>query len=89
MTMNRIIAIAREESRLWLRSRLALFTLLIFAVLLTATSIATALRMSEEHRERSEQQALAEETFLSQPDRHPHRMVHYGHYVFARPRRWR
>ena len=82
MTMNRIIAIAREELRLWLRSRLALFTLLIFAVLLTATSIATALRMSEEHRQRSQQQALAEETFLSQPDRHPHRMVHYGHYVF-------
>ena len=82
MTMNRIIAIAREELRLWRRSRLALYTLLIFAVLLTATSIATSTRMSEEHRERSQQQALAEETFLSQPDRHPHRMVHYGHYVF-------
>ena len=80
--MNRIFAIAREESRLWLRSRLALYTFLIFAALLTATSIATSLRMSEEYRERSEQQAVAEETFLSQPDRHPHRMVHYGHYVF-------
>ena len=85
MTMNRIFAIAREESRLWLRSRLALYTLLIFAVLLTATSVTTSLRMSEEHRHRSEQQALAEETFLSQPDRHPHRMVHYGHYVFRTP----
>lgn len=83
--MNNIFAIAREESRLWLRSRLALGTLLIFALLLGAVSIATSLRMSEEHRERSEQQALAEETFLSQPDRHPHRMVHYGHYVFRMP----
>ena len=83
--MNRIFAIAREESRLWLRSRLAQYALLIFAVLLTATSIATSIRMSEEHRERSERQALAEETFLSQPDRHPHRMVHYGHYVFRPP----
>ena len=60
-------------------------TLLIFAVLLAAVSIATSLRMSEEYRHRSEQQALAEETFLSQPDRHPHRMVHYGHYVFRPP----
>ena len=85
MTMNRIFSIAREESRLWLRSRLALGTLLIFGLLLGTTSIATSLRMSEEHRERSEQQALAEETFLSQPDRHPHRMVHYGHYVFRTP----
>ena len=85
MMMNRILSIAREESRLWLRSRLALGTLLIFALLLAATSIATSLRMSEEHRERSEQQALAEATFLSQPDRHPHRMLHYGHYVFRTP----
>ncbi|MYF71548.1 MAG: delta 1-pyrroline-5-carboxylate reductase, partial [Proteobacteria bacterium] len=83
--MNKIFAIAREESRLWLRSRLAQCTLLIFALLLAAVSIATSLRMSEEHHERSEQQALAEETFLSQPDRHPHRMVHYGHYVFRPP----
>ena len=83
--MNRIFAIAREELRLWLRSRLAQCTLLIFALLLAAVSIATSVRMSEEHRERSEQQALAEESFLSQPDRHPHRMVHYGHYVFRPP----
>ena len=83
--MSKVLSIAREESRLWLRSRLALFTLLIFSVLLAAVSIATSLRMSEEYRHRSEQQALAEETFLSQPDRHPHRMVHYGHYVFRTP----
>ncbi|MXY52491.1 MAG: DUF3526 domain-containing protein [Gammaproteobacteria bacterium] len=76
---------AREEWRLWLRSRLALCTLLIFALLVTSTGIATALRMSSEHRERTEQQAVAEETFLAQPDRHPHRMVHYGHYVFRVP----
>ena len=82
---NNILAITREEARLWLRSRLALCALLIFALLLTATSIATSLRMSEEYRHRSAQQALAEETFLSQPDRHPHRMVHYGHYVFRAP----
>ena len=83
--MSKVLSIAREESRLWLRSRLALVTLVIFAVLLAAVSIATSLRMSEEYRQRSEQQALAEETFLSQPDRHPHRMVHYGHYVFRAP----
>ena len=83
--MNSVLSIAREESRLWLRSRLALSALLVFALLLTATSVLTALRMSAEHQQRTEQQALAEETFLSQPDRHPHRMVHYGHYVFRVP----
>ena len=83
--MNNIFAIAREEARLWLRSRLALGALLVFALLLTATSWMTANRMSHELAHRAGQQALAEETFLAQPDRHPHRMVHYGHYVFRAP----
>mgnify|MGYP002129840370 CR=1 FL=1 len=30
-------------------------------------------------------QAEAEAAFLSQPARHPHRMVHYGHYVLRTP----
>jgi len=83
--MNNIIAIAREEARLWLRSRLALGALLVFALLLTATSWITANRMSHELAHRAQQQAEAEATFLAQPDRHPHRMVHYGHYVFRAP----
>ncbi len=83
--MNGVFPIAREELRLWLRSRLAFSALLVFALLLTATSVLTALRMSAEQQQRTGQQALAEETFLSQPDRHPHRMVHYGHYVFRVP----
>ncbi len=83
--MGKLFTIAGEEWRLWLRSRLALNTLLIFVLLLTSTSVVTALRMSKEQHGRAEQQAAAEETFLSQPDRHPHRMVHYGHYVFRAP----
>ncbi len=83
--MNRIFTMARAESRLWLRSRLASGALAIFALLLTTTSLVTSLRMGEEQRERTEQQASAEDYFLSQPDRHPHRMLHYGHYVFRAP----
>ena len=83
--MNGLFTIARAEWQLWLRSRLALGALLVFALLLISTSLVTGLRMSEEHHERMEQQAASEQTFLSQPDRHPHRMVHYGHYVFRAP----
>ncbi len=83
--MGQLLTIARAEWQLWLRSRLALCALLVFALLLAATSVATALRMSKEAHDRAHQQAAAEETFLSQPDRHPHRMVHYGHYVFRVP----
>ncbi len=83
--MRRLLIIACAEWRLWLSSRLALSALLVFVLLLTATSLVTALHMSEAHHGRTAQQAAAEEVFLSQPDRHPHRMVHYGHYVFRAP----
>ncbi|MCY4040222.1 MAG: DUF3526 domain-containing protein [Gammaproteobacteria bacterium] len=83
--MSGLLSIARAEWQFWLRSRLAVGALLIFALLLVATSLVTALRMSNAQHERAHQQTAAEETFLSQPDRHPHRMVHYGHYVFRIP----
>jgi len=83
--MGGVLAIVRAEWQLWLRSRLALCALLVFALLLAATRVVTALRMSKEAHDRAHRQAAAEETFLSQPDRHPHRMVHYGHYVFRIP----
>lgn len=79
------LRIAKEEWRQWQRSRLAVLILGVFAVLLIVTSALTATDMLSERDHRLEHQAEAEETFLSQPDRHPHRMVHYGHYVFRTP----
>ena len=83
--MSALFTIAGAEWQLWLRSRLAVAALLAFALLLVAASLLTAFSMSKEQRERTRQQAASEETFLAQPDRHPHRMVHYGHYVFRVP----
>ncbi|MCU0775090.1 MAG: DUF3526 domain-containing protein [Ideonella sp.] len=83
--MTPLVAIAAAEWRYWLRSRLALSGALLMAVLLVATTGLTALRMQGETAERLHNQAQAEAAFLSQPDRHPHRMVHYGHYVFRTP----
>ena len=83
--MSRILTIAADELRLHKRSRLAVNALSIFAVLLVATSVFTGVRMSDAQHLREHQQHVAEETFLSQPDRHPHRMVHYGHYAFRTP----
>lgn len=83
--MRQLLIIAAEEWRYWLRSYLVLGGFLIFALLLIATSLLTAMRIEAENHARAHQQAEAEETFLAQPDRHPHRMVHYGHYVFRTP----
>jgi len=83
--MSAILRIAAEEWRLWLRSRLALAGLVVFALLLGSTGWLTKGRMDEERAQRLQHQTAAEETFRAQPDRHPHRMVHYGHYVFRVP----
>ncbi len=82
---NSSIRIAREEWRQWRRSRLAVLCLSVFAALLLVTTLLNTLGLWEAQHQRLHQQQQAEETFLSQPDRHPHRMVHYGHYVFRTP----
>lgn len=74
--------VARNEWRLMQRSRvarLALFMLLVLAVVATLTSIAHR-NASDDLRARF--QAQADQEFDGQPARHPHRMVHYGHFVF-------
>lgn len=82
---NRLLVIAGAEWRYWQRSRLAVGAALLLAGLLIATTVLTALRMQGEAHERAHHQAQAEAAFLAQPARHPHRMVHYGHYVFRTP----
>ena len=77
--------IAKEEWRHWRRSRLVLIATLIFTLLIISTAFLTASNISDMRHEREHHQIQAEETFKSQPDRHPHRMVHYGHYVFRTP----
>jgi ABC-2 type transport system permease protein len=83
--MNTIVLIAFAEWRYWLRSRVALVGALIFFVLVSLATVVNTLRIHAEQHTRLHSQTQAEETFKSQPDRHPHRMVHYGHYVFRSP----
>ncbi|MFK7888739.1 MAG: ABC transporter permease [Gammaproteobacteria bacterium] len=83
--MSQLLTIAKDEWRFWLRSRLALWGIGVFGVLLIATSVLTAMQVSESQHERTHSQHEAEKRFVSQPARHPHRMVHYGHYVFRTP----
>lgn len=83
--MNPLLRIAADEWRYWLRSHLAVGGVLVFFVLIATSSVLTTLSINAQTHERLHQQSEAEQTFLSQPDRHPHRMVHYGHYVFRAP----
>ncbi|HEY4541001.1 MAG TPA: DUF3526 domain-containing protein [Noviherbaspirillum sp.] len=77
-----ILPIAHEELRASWRARV---TLLIGALTLLLAVTATLIGL--EHRnainaERARYQHTADEQWHGQPDRHPHRVVHYGHYVF-------
>lgn len=83
--MKQAFLIAAGEWRYWTRSYLALSGTILFMVLLIVTSLLTGMLSEEQAHEREHHQTEAENTFLAQPDRHPHRMVHYGHYVFRAP----
>jgi len=80
--MNKVLRITKDEIRYWRRSQLAWLVLL--ALLATSVVAATVSNFESEGRaeQRSLQQAEADAIFQAQPDRHPHRMVHYGHYVY-------
>lgn len=84
-SFSKVISVAKDEWRYWVRSKLAI-SVLITGLLLTLSSvIATSVKIHELNHERTLLQNSAEETFADQPDRHPHRMVHYGHYAFRLP----
>ena len=83
--MSTVLRIAADEWRMWHRSRLAIAGLAIFALVLATTTVLTATRMRSEAHHRADLQTKADGRFTAQPDRHPHRMVHYGHYVFRPP----
>ena len=85
--MSRVFTIAREEWRYWARSRLSI-AVMIFALFLVVIAAATTfVRSDAVAHERHELQTESLEVFRAQPDRHPHRMVHYGHYAFKPPPR--
>lgn len=80
--MSAIRLIARDELRLMLRNRVALIAFALL-VLLTIAAVASSWSHRQANADmRARHQHEAKHAFDAQPDRHPHRMVHYGHFVF-------
>ena len=80
--LSTVSSVAREELRLIWRKRVVVSG---FILLLLLTLLATL--VSWQHKqaveaERSRFQSTADRHWDAQPDRHPHRVVHYGHFVF-------
>lgn len=80
--MNATMLIARDELRLMARNRVAV-TAVVMLVLLSLLAVTTAWSHQRDAAElRARQQASAQAAFENQPDRHPHRVVHYGQFIF-------
>ncbi len=80
--MNTVFRIASEEIRYWRRSLVAGIVLVILLLVSVFAALVSNVEVSSRAEERLAQQAEADAIFQEQPDRHPHRMVHYGHYVY-------
>jgi ABC-2 type transport system permease protein len=74
--------VAREEWRALRRSRAAVAAALMLLVLTLAAITVSLERAHNVEAQRTRLQQQADQQWNSQPDRHPHRVVHYGHYVF-------
>lgn len=80
--MTIVTRIAREEWRFLCRDRVAVFGLALLAVLTLVAAFNAWEHQRNANAERARYQAQANHEFEAQPDRHPHRVVHYGHFLF-------
>jgi ABC-2 type transport system permease protein len=74
--------IARAELTLLARSRLALIGIVALLLLSIVAAVTSAAQMQTERLQRETLQGQTDALFEAQPDRHPHRMVHYGTYAY-------
>ena len=83
--MSSATRIARAEFAYWRHSWLAAIAALALVAIAVVSALTSSSFITSQAAERAEHQVEADTAFLSQPDRHPHRMVHYGHYVYRVP----
>jgi len=83
--MAPVLTIARAEARLHLRRRAFLLLFGLFAVLLAAAAALNQVRQTRERERQTAYQDLVRAQWEGQPDRHPHRVAHYGTFAFKPP----
>ncbi|KFI08400.1 DUF3526 domain-containing protein [Massilia sp. BSC265] len=77
-----VAAIVRTEWRALLRNQVAVAAAVLMLALTLAAILVSHERVRAVNAERARFQSSADSQWHNQPDRHPHRVVHYGHYVF-------
>jgi ABC-2 type transport system permease protein len=79
---NLIGRVALEEWRGLARNRVSVVAGVILAALLVSAALLGVEQRNAIETARERYQASSDQQFDAQPDRHPHRMVHYGQFVF-------
>ena len=77
-----VAAVVGTEWRALLRNQVAVAAAALMLALTLAAILVSHERVRAVNAERAQFQASADAQWHNQPDRHPHRVVHYGHYVF-------
>lgn len=80
--MSAIRLIAADELRLMARNRVAVIALVLLVLLTIAAVVSSWAHQRGVAELRARHQSAAEEAFDAQPDRHPHRVVHYGAFIY-------
>lgn len=73
--------IARDELRLMMRNKVAVIAFVLLVLLTLVAAISSWSHQQGIADLRARHQAAAEQAFDNQPDRHPHRVVHYGTFI--------
>lgn len=76
------LRIAREEWRALGRNRAGVIATMLVVALIVVAALVSIERRAAIDSQRAAYQASVDREFDAQPDRHPHRMVHYGQFVF-------
>ncbi|PHY21538.1 DUF3526 domain-containing protein [Caulobacter sp. BP25] len=79
--MSVILSVAHNELRHLVRSRVALTGLILVALLTFAAALTSQAYQADQAALRERLQHAADEDFEAQPNRHPHRVVHFGHFA--------
>jgi ABC-2 type transport system permease protein len=83
--MRALWTAARYEAVRALRNRTFRAAFVLVAALFAAAFLSEAHRHTAEARERRTLQELVRRQWVEQPDRHPHRLAHYGSFAFRPP----
>ena len=85
MVSNNFLSVFRHELA-GKRKSASLWLIFFMIQLLLCTSLYTGWQQYQHNlATQIQSQAIVEEQWLSQPDRHPHRVAHFGHFAFRPP----